>query len=156
MELIRRVDKLLTLLGFGLAASAVLCLAGCGDSARNVAVYHPPVIQATTVQQPDAPAKAQPNATAKAQSNPPAKAAPKIGVLPLVPSRRRVAFLALMPPDAADRLAQKVRALFAAGEQEAKAGHNETVSQACCLFGFDAARRRGSAGPEGEGALCGG
>jgi len=145
MELIRRVDKLLTLLGFGLAASAVLCLAGCGDSARNAAVYHPPVIQATTVQQPDASAKAQPNApakaqpnatakaqsnaTAKAQSNPPAKAAPKIGALPLVPSRRRAAFLALMPPDAADRLAQKVRALFAAGEQEAKAGHNETARQ---------------------------
>src|SRR5438445_13063172 len=32
-----------------------------------------------------------------------------------------------MPPDAADRLAQKVRALFAAGEQEAKAGHNDAA-----------------------------
>ena len=153
MEPIRPVDKLLTLLGFCLAASAVLCLAGCGDSARNVAVYHPPVIQATTVQQPDAsaktqpsatakaqsnapakaqsnaPAKARPNAQAKAQPNPPAKAAPKIGTLPLAPSRGHIVYLALMPPDAADRLAQKVRALFAAGEQEAKAGHNDAARQ---------------------------
>src|SRR5438309_461936 len=137
METIRPVDKLLTLLGFCLAASAVLCLAGCGDSARNVAVYHPPVIQATTVQQPDAsaktqpsaPAKARPNAQAKAQPNPPAKAAPKIGTLPLAPSRGHIVYLALIPPDAADRLAQKVRALFAAGEQEAKAGHNDAARQ---------------------------
>jgi len=116
MEPIRPVDKLLTLLGFCLAASAVLCLAGCGDSARNVAVYHPPVIQATTVQQPDAsaktqpsatakaqsnapakaqsnaPAKARPNAQAKAQPNPPAKAAPKIGTLPLAPSRGHIVY----------------------------------------------------------------
>src|SRR2546428_5450662 len=153
MEPIRPVDKLLTPLGFCLAASALLCLVGCGDSARNVAVHHPPVIQATTVQQPDASkktqpdasAKAQPNAPAKAQSNasakaqpntsakaqpsPPAKAAPRIGTLPLVPSRGHIVFLALMPPNAADQLAQKVRALFAAGEQEAKAGHNETARQ---------------------------
>jgi membrane-bound lytic murein transglycosylase D len=34
-----------------------------------------------------------------------------------------------MPPDAVERLAQQVRTLFAAGEQEAKANHNEAARQ---------------------------
>jgi membrane-bound lytic murein transglycosylase D len=37
--------------------------------------------------------------------------------------------LALIPPDAVNRLAEQVRALFAAGEQEAKAGQNEAARQ---------------------------
>ena len=109
----RPVDKLQALLSLALGAGAVLWLAGCGDSARKVAAYHPPVIQAATVP----------------QANPPSKAAPKIGTLPLVPSRGRTVFLGLMRPDAVERLAQQVRALFAAGEQDAKANHNEAARQ---------------------------
>src|SRR5689334_25193385 len=85
-----RVHKLLAVLGPSLASGALLCLAGCGDSARNVAAYHPPALQAATVQQL--------NPTAKAQSSTTAKVAPKIGVLPLLPSRGRTTFLALMSP----------------------------------------------------------
>jgi membrane-bound lytic murein transglycosylase D len=113
MEPCRPVHKLMALLGLSLAAGAMVCLAGCGDSARNVAPYRPPVIQAATVQQP----------------TPGVKARPKIGALPLVPSRGHTAFLALMRPDAADRLAEQVRGLFSAGEQEANAGRNEAARQ---------------------------
>jgi membrane-bound lytic murein transglycosylase D len=113
MEPCRPVHKLMAPLGLSLAAGAVVCLAGCGDSARNVAPYRPPVIQAATVQQP----------------SPGVKARPKIGALPLVPSRGHTAFLALMRPDAADRLAEQVRGLFSAGEQEANAGRNEAARQ---------------------------
>jgi membrane-bound lytic murein transglycosylase D len=107
------VSKLLGLLGLSLAVGAVLCLAGCEDSARNVASYHPPVIQAAAAQ----------------QSKPPTKPAPKIGALPLGQSHGRTAFLALMPPDAVNRLAGQVRTLFAAGEQEAKTNHNDAARQ---------------------------
>jgi membrane-bound lytic murein transglycosylase D len=113
MEPCRPVHKLMALLGLSLAAGAVVYLAGCGDSARNVAPYRPPVIQAATVQQP----------------SPGVKARPKIGALPLVPSRGHTVFLALMRPDAADRLAEQVRGLFSAGEQEANAGRNEAARQ---------------------------
>jgi membrane-bound lytic murein transglycosylase D len=117
------------LLGLTLAAGIVLCLSGCGDSTRNVASYHPPVIQAATSQRPSSVAKRESNAPARAQSNPQAKAAPKIGSLPLTAARSRTAFLALIRPDAVDRLATQVKAAFAAGEQEAKASHNDTARQ---------------------------
>src|SRR5579859_6888321 len=88
-------------LGLSLAAVTVLYLAGCGDSTRNVASYHPPVIQAATSQQG--------NPVAKKQSNPPAgtpsNTAPKIGSLPLTATRGRTAYLSLVRPDAVDRLA---------------------------------------------------
>ena len=112
-----------------MAAGTVLCLSGCGDSARNVPSYHPPVIQAATVQQSDPPVKSQSNPQAKSQSNLQPKAAPKIGSLPLTATRGRTAFLALLRPDAVDRLAAQVRAAFAAGEQEAKSNRNETARQ---------------------------
>jgi len=121
MEPYKPADKLVAILGLSLAAGAVLCLAGCEDSAKKVASYHPPVIQAATVQQPSAPAKAQ--------ANPPVRAVARIGALPLVPSRGRGAFLALMRPDAVDRLAEQVRTLFAAGGQESKASRNEAAKQ---------------------------
>jgi peptidoglycan lytic transglycosylase D len=112
-----------------LAAGTVLCLSGCGDSARNVPSYHPPVIQAATVQQSNPPVKNQSNPQAKSQSNLQPKAAPKIGSLPLTATRGRTAFLALLRPDAVDRLAAQVRAAFAAGQQEAKSNRNETARQ---------------------------
>lgn len=121
MESSKTVHKLLAVLGPSLASGALLCLAGCGDSARTVATYHPPVIQAVTVPQP--------SPAAKPQSSTPAKAAPKIGVLPLQPTRGNITFLALTSPDAVNRLAEQVRTLFAAGEQEAKAGHNDAARQ---------------------------
>ena len=107
----------------------MLWLAGCGDSARNVPSYHPPVIQAATVQQSNPPVKSQSNPQAKSQSNLQPKAAPKIGSLPLTATRGRTAFLALLRPDAVDRLAAQVRAAFAAGQQEAKSNRNETARQ---------------------------
>jgi membrane-bound lytic murein transglycosylase D len=130
----KSAGKLLALLGFSLTAGAVLCLAGCEDSARKVATYHPPVIQAPVVQAPVVHAPVAQAATAQ-QSNPPvkpnpsAKPAPRIGALPLGASRGRTAFLALMPPDAVNRLAEQVRTLFAAGDQEAKANHNDAARQ---------------------------
>ena len=122
--------KLLKLLGLSLAAGALLCVAGCEDSARNVASYHPPVIQApviqaATVQQPSLSPKPNP----PARINSPGKPAPKIGALPLGQSHGRTIFLALTPPDAVNRLAGQVRTLFAAGEQEAKANHNDAARQ---------------------------
>ncbi len=117
------------LLGLSLAAGTVLCLTGCGDSARNVPSYHPPVIRAATVQQANPPVKSQSNPQAKSQSNLQPKAPPKIGSLPLTATRGRTAFLALLRPDAVDRLAAQVRAAFAAGQQEAKSNRNETARQ---------------------------
>jgi len=117
------------LLGLSLAAGTVFLLAGCGDSARNAPSYHPPVIQAATVQQTNPPVKSQSNPQAKSQSNLQPKAPPKIGSLPLTATRGRTAFLALLRPDAVDRLAAQVRAAFAAGEQEAKSNRNETARQ---------------------------
>jgi len=52
MEPYKPADKLVAILGLSLAVGAVLCLVGCEDSAKKVASYHPPVIQAATVQQP--------------------------------------------------------------------------------------------------------
>ena len=122
--------KLLELLGLSLAAGALLCVAGCEDSARNVASYHPPVVQAPVIQ---AAAAQQPNLSPKpnppARINSPGKPAPKIGALPLGQSHGRTIFLALTPPDAVNRLAGQVRTLFAAGEQEAKANHNDAARQ---------------------------
>ena len=119
MESRRPVAKLLAPLGLFLASGVLLCLAGCEDSARNVAAYRPPVIQAATVQHP----------STLQRSSPGVKAAPRIGALPLTPFRGRTDFLALLPPDAVNRLAEQVRTLFAAGEQEAKADHNEAAQQ---------------------------
>ena len=127
--------KLLELLGLSLAAGALLCVAGCEDSARNVASYHPPVIQAPAIQAPviQAATAQQPSLSPKpnppARINSPGKPAPKIGALPLGQSHGRTIFLALTPPDAVNRLAGQVRTLFAAGEQEAKANHNDAARQ---------------------------
>ena len=136
MEPHRPLNKLQALLGLCLAGGVALCLAGCGDSARNTAAYHPPAIQAT-VEPSNPPVKSQPNPPAKSQPNPPAKtqsslqvkAAPRIGALPLGTSRGHTAYLTLIRPDAVDRLAGQVRTLFAAGEQEAKANHDENARQ---------------------------
>jgi membrane-bound lytic murein transglycosylase D len=126
----RPVHRLRAPLCLALAAGAALWLAGCEDSARKTAAYHPPVIQAATVPQANPPAKGPSNPPSKAaQSNSPAKAAPKIGALPLVPSRRPTTFLGLMRPDAVQKLAQQVRALSAAGEQDAKANRNDAARQ---------------------------
>src|SRR5205807_3920226 len=94
MEPHRPMRKLLELLGLSLAAGALLCVAGCEDSARNVASYHPPVIQAPAIQAPvvqapviQAAAAQQPSLSPKpnppARTNSPGKPAPKIGALPL-------------------------------------------------------------------------
>ncbi len=119
MEPPGHAGKLLTVLGLSLATGAALCVAGCEDSARNVATYHPPVIQAATVQQ----------STPVAKATTTAKAPPKIGALPLTPSRGRGEFLALIRPDAVDRLAGQVRTLFAAGAQETKASRTDAARQ---------------------------
>jgi peptidoglycan lytic transglycosylase D len=116
---LRAANKLVAVLGLSLAGGALLFLAGCEDSARSVAPYRPPVIQAATTQQPG------PAASPKAVPRP----APKIGALPLTAARARTPFLALMVPDAVNRLAQQVRTAFAAGAQEAKANRNETARQ---------------------------
>lgn len=118
MESRRPGDKLMAVLGLSLAP-AILLGAGCGDSARNVTAYHPPVIQAVTAQQT--------NSAAKPKA--PARPVAKIGALPLTPFRTATTFLALMPPDAVNRLADRVRAAFVAGEQESKAGHAEAARQ---------------------------
>ena len=125
MESRRPAAKLVAPLGLSsLAFAVLLCLAGCVDSTRKVATYHPPVIQAATVQQPSAVQPStvqqprtvqQPSAGAKA---PAVKAAPRIGVLPLLPSRGHTVFLALLSPDAVNRLAAQVRTLFSSAEQE--------------------------------------
>ncbi len=129
MEPHRPLGHLRPLLGLFLAAGTVLCLAGCGDSTRNVASYHPPVIQAATSQQGNPVAKKQSNPPAGTQSNTQPKAAPKIGSLPLTAPRGRTAYLSLVRPDAVDRLAVQVRTAYATGEQDAKASHNEAARQ---------------------------
>jgi membrane-bound lytic murein transglycosylase D len=142
MDSRRPVAQLVAPLGLFLASGVLLCLAGCEDSARNVASHRPPVIQAVTVAQPTTVPQARtiPQSTAAQQAGtvqqpspgmkaPGVKAAPRIGVLPLGPSRGHTAFLALLSPDAVTRLADQVRALFAAGEQEAKADRNEAAQQ---------------------------
>src|SRR5260370_7897516 len=118
----KSVGKLLSLVGFSLAAGAVLCLAGCENCARHVATYHPPVIQTPAIQAPvsQAPVTQAPviRAATAQQPNPPtkpnpqAKAAPRIGALPLGSSRGRTAYLALMPPDAVQRLPPQLSTLF--------------------------------------------
>src|ERR1700719_3160092 len=116
MESRRPVVKLVAPLGLSsLAFGVLLCLAGCEDSTRKVAAYHPPIIQAATVQQPSAvqPTPVQQPRTVqqpiRAVKSPGVKPAPRIGVLPLLPSRGHTAFLALLSPDAVNRLAAQVR-----------------------------------------------
>jgi membrane-bound lytic murein transglycosylase D len=110
MERRRPADKLIALVGLSLASGAVLCLAGCEDSARHTtAAYHPPSIQAPAPQQPSI--------------------VLKIGALPLNSTRWHAVLLAAVPPDGVDRLARQVRAAFAAGEQEQKAGHSDAARQ---------------------------
>src|SRR4029077_18699289 len=91
MESRRPVAKLVAPLGlFSLAFAVLLCLVGCEDSTRK-ATYHPPVIQADTVQQPSAvqPSTVQQPRTVQQSSAgakaPTVRAAPRIGVLPLLP-----------------------------------------------------------------------
>jgi membrane-bound lytic murein transglycosylase D len=118
MESRKPADRLAAFLGLCLAP-ALICLAGCEDSGRNVAAYHPSVIQAVTSQQPNLAARLNNSA------RPPIKLAP----LPLLPSRGQTAFLALMPPDAVNRLADRVRTLYSAGLADAKAGRNDAARQ---------------------------
>jgi len=119
MESRRRGDKLAALLGLCLAPTVVLGLAGCEDAARNLSAYHPSVVRSVTTQQRNSAAKL------KQSPGPPIKIAP----LPLLPSRGRTAFLALMAPDAVNRLADRVRILFDAGQQDANAGRPEAARQ---------------------------
>lgn len=121
MGSLRAANKLVAMLGLSLAGGALLFLVGCEDSARNVAPHRPPVIQAATTQQPGSAVKASPK--------PVPKPAPRIGALPLTAARARTSFLALMAPDAVNRVEQQVRAAFAAGEQEAKANRNDAARQ---------------------------
>lgn len=117
MESRKPGDKLAALLGLCLALALLVCLAGCEDSARNVSAHHPPVIQAATTQQPNS---AKPNNSAR-----PVKLAP----LPLSPSRGRIEFLALTPPDAVNRLAERVRTIYLAGLADAGAGRTDAARQ---------------------------
>jgi len=120
MQARRPVDKLVALLGLSLASGAMLCLAGCEDSARNTASYRPPVIQASTVPQSRAAKPGQRGAAA------PGSRAATIGALPLE-MRGQTASLTPMPPDGTDQLAKQVREIFAAGEEEQKAGSNQAA-----------------------------
>lgn len=117
MESRRAANKLVAVLGLPLVSCALFGLGGCEDSARNVAPYRPPVIQAAVTRQSGPAVKT------------PSKPAPKIGVLPLTQARTHTAFLALIAPDAVNRLAERVRAAFAAGQQEAKSNRNEAARQ---------------------------
>ena len=110
MERRRPADKLIALVGLSLASGAMLCLAGCEDSARHsTAAYHPAAIQAPTPQRPSI--------------------GLKIGALPLDQARWHTVLLAAMPPDGLDRLARQVRTAFELGEQEQKAGRSDAARQ---------------------------
>jgi membrane-bound lytic murein transglycosylase D len=115
------MNKLFAMLGLSLATGAALCLAGCEDSSRNAASYHPPTIQARTVGQqtsqtkPSTHTSALPRTEAAAVTSLPAEMPPQ------------TATLAPIPRDAASELAKKVTAVFASGEEEEKAGYNEVA-----------------------------
>ncbi len=110
MERRSPADKLIALVGLSLASGALLCLAGCEDTARHTtATYHPPTIQDSTTQQPGI--------------------ILKIGALPLNQARWHTVLLAAMPPDGVDRLARQVRAVYTAGGQEQKTGHNDAARE---------------------------
>jgi membrane-bound lytic murein transglycosylase D len=116
----RRPHKLAARLGLPLAAGAAFCLLGCEDAARNTASYHPPVIQASTTDQRSAANPAQHSAT------PARRVTVNIGALPL-DRRAQVAPLAI--DDGARLLARQVTAIFAAGEEEQKAGSSDVARE---------------------------
>ena len=120
----RRPHNLAALLGLPLAAGAVFCLLGCEDATRNTASVRPPVIQASTqastVEQHSAAKPAQHNTAA------PRRLTVNIGALPL-DRRPRVAPLAIN--DGAGELAKQVTAIFAAGEEEEKAGSSDVARE---------------------------
>ena len=116
----RRPHKLAVLLGLPLAAGAAFCLLGCGDSARNTASNHPPSIQASTSQQSSAAKPGQRNTTAAR------RLAANIGALPLV---RRAPVAPLATDDGAGEIAKQVTAIFAAGEEEQKAGSSDVARE---------------------------
>ena len=116
----RRPHKLAALFGLPLAAGAVFCLLGCGDSARNTASNHPPTIQASTVDQHRAAKLVQRNIAA------PRRLTANVGALPL---DRRAQVAPLATDDGAGELAKQVTAIFAAGEEEAKAGSSDDARE---------------------------
>src|SRR6202142_2920911 len=81
-----------------LAGSVLVSLAGCGETVRNVAQVHPPVIAAPVVHEP-LPVQ-----------------------LPLDPDRARVPQLIVVKPDGISMLAASSRAAFDTGEQDFQAG----------------------------------
>ncbi len=117
---VRRPHNLAALLSLPLAAGAAFCLLGCGDSARNTASSHPPSIQASTSQQSSAAKPAQHSTTATRRLT------VNIGVLPL---DRRARVASLSTDDGSGELAKQVTALFAAGEEEAKAGSGDVAQE---------------------------
>ncbi len=116
----RRPHNLAALLSLPLAAGAAFCLLGCGDSARNTASGHPPSIQASTSQQSSAAKPAQHSTTATRRLT------VNIGVLPL---DRRARVASLSTDDGSGELAKQVTAIFAAGEEEAKAGSGDVAQE---------------------------
>ncbi len=116
----RRPRNLAALLSLPLAAGAAFCLLGCGDSARNTASSHPPSIQASTSQQSSAAKPAQHSTTATRRLT------VNIGVLPL---DRRARVASLSTDDGSGELAKQVTAIFAAGEEEAKAGSGDVAQE---------------------------
>src|SRR5579872_3603950 len=116
----RRPHKLAALFGLPLAAGAVFCVLGCGDSARNTASNHPPTIQASTVDQHRAAKLVQRNIAA------PRRLTANVGALPL---DRRAQVAPLATDDGAGELAKQVTAIFAAGEEEAKAGSSDDARE---------------------------
>ncbi len=117
---VRRPHNLAALLSLPLAAGAAFCLLGCGDSARNTASSHPPSIQASTSQQSSAAKPAQHSTTATRRLT------VNIGVLPL---DRRARVASLSTDDGSGELAKQVTAIFAAGEEEAKAGSGDVAQE---------------------------
>ena len=116
----RRPHKLPALLGLPLAAGAAFCLLGCEDAARNTASYHPPVIQVSTPDQHNAAKPAQ-HSEAAAR-----RVTVNLGALPL---NRRAQVAPLAVDDGAGLLAKQVTAIFAAGEEEEKAGSSEVAGE---------------------------
>ena len=115
----RRPHQLAALISLPLAAVAAFCLLGCEDASRNTASYHPPVIQASTTEQRGTANLAQHSATA-------ARRMVTIGALPL---DRRAPIASLGIDDGAGLLGKQVTAIFAAGEEEEKAGSSDVAQE---------------------------
>lgn len=115
----RRLHKLAALLSLPLAAGAAFCLLGCEDAARNTSAYHPQSIQVSTSEQHSAASTAQHNAPAR-------RLTVNVGALPL---NRRAPVTPLSTDDGSGQLAKQVTAIFAAGEEEEKAGSSDVARE---------------------------